>query len=368
MIPLIDLQAQHASIREEVEAAVVRVLRSGRYALGPEVEAFEEEFARCCGARHAVGVNSGASALFVALTACGIGPGDEVITTPFTFVATVAAIRWTGARPRLADVSAGPLTIDPAAVEQAVTQRTRAIVPVHLYGQPADLDPILDVARRRGLAVVEDAAQAHGARYKGRCVGGIGDAGCFSFYPSKNLSAAGEAGIVLTNDAGRARIARAIRDWGTATVRGRAVRGGNYRLEAVQAAVLRVKLARLDGWVRARQAVAERYDAALEAAVGTPPVMPYADHARHVYAVRSPVRDAVRETLRTAGVETGVHYPAPVHLQAGYADLGYGPGAFPHAERAAREVLSLPIYPELSERDQRTVVEGVLRAVAARAS
>lgn len=368
MIPLIDLQAQHASIREEVEAAVVRVLRSGRYALGPEVEAFEEEFARCCGARHAVGVNSGASALFVALTACGIGPGDEVITTPFTFVATVAAIQWTGARPRLADVSAGPLTIDPAAVEQAVTQRTRAIVPVHLYGQPADLDPILDVARRRGLVVVEDAAQAHGARYKGRRVGGIGDAGCFSFYPSKNLSAAGEAGIVLTNDAGRARIARAIRDWGTAAVRGRAVRGGNYRLEAVQAAVLRVKLARLDGWVRARQAVAERYDAALEAAVGTPPVMPYADHARHVYAVRSPVRDAVRETLRTAGVETGVHYPAPVHLQAGYADLGYGPGAFPHAERAAREVLSLPIYPELSERDQRTVVEGVLRAVAARAS
>lgn len=368
MIPLIDLQAQHASIREEVETAVVRVLRSGRYALGPEVEAFEGEFARYCGARHAVGVNSGASALFIALTACGIGPGDEVITTPFTFVATVAAIRRTGARPRLVDVSAEPLTIDPAAVEQAVTQRTQAIVPVHLYGQPADLDPILDVARRRRLVVVEDAAQAHGARYKGRRVGGIGDAGCFSFYPSKNLNAAGEAGIVLTNDAGRARIARDLRNWGTATVRGRVVRGGNYRLDAVQAAVLRVKLERLDGWVRARRAVAERYDAALGPAVGTPPVMPYADHARHVYAIRSPARDAVRETLRAAGVETGIHYPAPVHLQAGYADLGYGPGAFPHAEQAAREVLSLPIYPELSVRDQRTVVEGVLRAAAARAS
>ena len=368
MIPLVDLQAQHEELRAEVEAAVLRVLRSGRYALGPEVEAFEEAFARHCGTAHAVGVSSGTSALVVALTACGVGPGDEVITTPFTFAATAAAILQTGARVRFADVAAPALTIDPAAVERAVTDRTRAIVPVHLYGQPADMDPILDVARRRRLAVVEDAAQAHGARYKGRRVGGIGDMGCFSFYPTKNLSAAGEGGIVVTNDADRADAARRLRNWRPVTKHGRVLRGGNHRLDAVQAAILRVKLARLEDWTRMRQAAARRYDAALRPVVETPAVMPYADHAYHVYAVRSPARNALRAALAAAGVETGVHYPAPVHLMAGYADPEYGAGSFPQAEQAAGEVLSLPIHPQLSEARQQQVVDGVLQAAAGTAA
>lgn len=365
MVPLVDLQAQHEELRADVEAAVLRVLRSGRYALGPEVDAFEEAFARHCGTAHAVGVSSGTSALVVALTACGVGPGDEVITTPFTFVATAAAILQTGAKVRFADVSAPALTIDPAAVERAVTDRTRAIVPVHLYGQPADMDPLLDVARRCRLTVVEDAAQAHGARYKGRRAGGIGDMGCFSFYPTKNLSADGEGGIVVTNDAGRADAARRLRNWRPVTQGGRVLRGGNHRLDAVQAAILRVKLARLEDWTRNRQAVARRYDAALRPAVETPAVMPYADHAYHVYAVRSPARNALRAALAAAGVETAVHYPKPVHFMAGYTDPEYGAGSFPQAEQAAREVLSLPIHAQLSEARQRQVVDGVLQAAAA---
>ncbi len=362
MIPLVDLQAQHAELQAEVEAAAVRVLRSGRYALGPEVEAFEQEFAGYCGTRHAVGVSSGTSALVVALTACGIGPGDEVITVPFTFVATVAAIRQTGARARFVDVAAPALTMDPAGLEQALTERTRAIVPVHLYGQPADMDPILDVARRHRLVVIEDAAQAHGARYQGRRVGGLSDLGCFSFYPSKNLSAAGEGGIIVTNDADRARAARRLRSWQPVERRGRVLVPGNFRLDAIQAAILRVKLARLDVWTRVRRALARRYDAALRAVVRTPAVMPYAEHVHHVYAVRSAARDALRERLTGAGVETGIHYPTPVHLQAGYADLGYGPGAFPQAELAAREVLSLPIHPHLSEARQQAVIAAVRQA------
>lgn len=366
MIPLVDLQAQHEELRAEVEAAAVRVLRSGRYALGPEVEAFEHEFAGYCGTRHAVGVSSGTSALVVALTACGIGPGDEVITVPFTFVATVAAIRQAGARARLVDVAAPALTMDPAAVEQAVTERTRAIVPVHLYGQPADMDPVLDVARRHRLVVIEDAAQAHGARYRGRRVGGLGDMGCFSFYPSKNLSAAGEGGIIVTNDDERARAARRLRTWQPVQHEGRVLRPGNYRLDAIQAAILRVKLARLDAWTRIRRTLAQRYDTALREAVRTPAVMPYADHVHHVYAVRTAERDALQEELARAGVETTIHYPAPVHLQAGYADLGYGPGACPQAERAAGEVLSLPIHPHLSETRQDAVIAAVLQATAGR--
>ena len=365
VIPLVDLQAQHERIRGEVEAAALRVLRSGRYASGPEVEAFEQEFARHCGTEHAVGVNSGTSALFIALTAAGIGAGDEVITVPFTFVATVDAICRTGADVRFVDVQPESLTMDPAALERAVTPRTRAIVPVHLYGQPADMDPILDLARRRRIVVVEDAAQAHGARYGGRRAGCIGDAGCFSFYPTKNLSAAGEAGIIVTDDAGQARIARRLRSWGTADAGGRAVAGGNYRMDELQAAVLRVKLPHLDAWTRARQAVAGRYDALLGESVATPAVTPGTEHAWNVYAIRAPRRDAVRASLQAAHVECAVHYAAPVHLQAPYAGAGYGAGAFPQAERAAREVLSLPIYPELSEAQQLEVVNAVLRAAGA---
>ena len=364
MIPLVDLQAQHERIRDEVEAAALRVLRSGRYASGPEVEAFEHEFARHCGTARAVGVNSGTSALLVALTAAGIGAGDEVITVPFTFVATVETIRQTGADVRFVDVEPRSLTMDPAALERAVTQRTRAIVPVHLYGQPADMDPILEVARRRRLIVVEDAAQAHGARYKQRRAGATGNLGCFSFYPTKNLSAAGEGGIIVTDDPELDRAARRLRSWGATDACGHGAPGGNYRMDEVQAAILRVKLQHLDAWTRARRAVARRYDTLLAKAVETPAVMPYATHAYNVYAIRSPRRGAIRDALRAAGVETAVHYPAPVHLQPAYADLGYGSGAFEQAERAAREVLSLPIYPELSEDRQLTVVNAVGQAAA----
>ena len=358
MIPLVDLQAQHERIRDDVEAAALRVLRSGRYASGAEVEAFEHEFARHCGTAHAVGVNSGTSALLVALTAAGIGAGDEVITVPFTFVATVEAIRWTGAEVRLVDVEPRSLTMDPAALEQAVTSRTRAIVPVHLYGQPADMDPILEVARRHRLLVAEDAAQAHGARYGRRRAGGIGDLGCFSFYPTKNLSAAGEGGMIVTGDRELHRSARRLRSWGAC---GHGPPGGNYRLDEIQAAILRVKLQHLEAWTRARQAIARRYDTLLAGVVETPAVMPYATHVYNVYAIRSPRRDAIRDALRAAGVETGVHYPAPVHLQPPYAGLGYGAGSFEQAEQAAREVLSLPIYPELSEQRQSAVVNAVRR-------
>lgn len=362
MIPLVDLQAQHERIRDEVEAAALRVLRSGRYASGPEVEAFEHEFARHCGTAHAAGVNSGTSAIMVALTAAGIGAGHEVITVPFTFVATVEAIRRTGADVRFVDIERHSFTMDPAALERAVTPRTRAIVPVHLYGQPADMDPILELARRRRLIVAEDAAQAHGARYKERRSGGIGDLGCFSFYPTKNLSAAGEGGMIVTDDPDLDRAVRRLRSWGATDTRGPGAPGGNFRLDEIQAAILRVKLQHLDAWTRARQAVARRYDALLDNSVATPAVMPYATHAYNVYAIRSARRDAIRDALRASGVETAVHYPAPVHLQPPYADLGYGSGAFEQAERAAQEVLSLPIYPELSDDHQLEVVKAVRQA------
>ena len=362
MIPLVDLQAQHARIGKEVEAAALRVLRSGRFASGPEVAAFEQQFAAHSGTACAVGVNSGTSALQVALVAAGIGPGDEVITVPFTFVATVDAIRRSGADVRFVDVDPGSLTMDPAALEAALSRRTRAIVPVHLYGQPADMDPILELARRRELLVVEDAAQAHGARYKGRRAGSIGDAGCFSFYPTKNLSAAGEGGIIVTNDAGKAGAAGSLRSWGAPAVGGRTRAGGNYRMDELQAAILGVKLRHLDAWTQARRTVAARYDELLGNAVARPSALPGAEHACNVYAIRSPRRDAIRAALRAAQVECAVHYPAPVHLQAPYADLGYAAGAFPHAEQAAGEVLSLPIYPELSERQQLAVVRAVRQA------
>ena len=362
MIPLVDLQAQYRSIGDELDAAATRVLRSGRYALGPEVDAFEHEFADYCETTHAVGVNSGTSALLLALTAWGVGPGDEVITVPFTFAATVSTILQVGALVRFVDVVSPSLTMDPATLERAVTDRTKAIVPVHLYGQPADMDPILDVARRHRLVVIEDAAQAVGARYKGRRVGSLGDVACFSFYPSKNLGAAGEGGMIVTGDAERVRVSRRLRSWGQVDHPQGVMRGGNYRLDGLQAAVLRVKLTHLDAWTQSRQALARRYTDALAAVVETPTVMPYAEHTFNAYAVRSPARDAIREALRTAQIETAIHYPAPIHLQPGYTALGYGPGAFERSEAAARAVLSLPIYPELTEAAQQTVVATLQQA------
>ncbi len=359
-IPLIDLQTQYQSLKPRVDAAVTRVLESGRFVLGPEVAAFEAEFAAHCRTGHAIGVSSGTSALHLALLAAGVGAGDEVITVPFTFVATVAAIQYTGARPVLVDVEPGTLNMDPSRIEAAVTTRTKAIVPVHLYGQPADMDPILRIAEARGLVVVEDAAQAHGAELCGRRAGSMGALGCFSFYPGKNLGAAGEGGAVTTDDDDLAARVRLLRDWGAEHKYHHVVPGFNYRLEELQAAILRVKLAELEAWTEARRAHAARYRQLLSgAAVSLPVEAPGRRHVYHVFAIRHPERDRLARELGESGVGTGIHYPVPVHLQPAYRDLGYGPGDFPVAEQAAHEVLSLPMYPELRPDQVEAIAEQV---------
>jgi len=352
MIPLVDLNAQYRSIKHEIDDAVHKVLESGQFILGDEVEAFEKEFADYCNVSHAVALNSGTSALHLALLAADVGPGDEVITVPFTFVATVAAICYTGAKPVLVDIDPESFTMDVSQVEGAITPRTKAIVPVHLYGQPADMDPIIEIARSRNINVIEDAAQAHGATYKGRAVGGLGDIGCFSFYPGKNLGAYGEGGMAVTNNADYASIMRMLRDWGQEEKGYHKLKGYNYRMDGIQGAILRVKLRHLDEWTEARGSCAELYNEFLVGGeVQTPKEMSYAGHVYHVYAIRVPGRDALRSHLLEQGIYTGVHYHLPVYMQAAYADLGYSSGDFPHSEQAATEVLSLPIYPELTRND-----------------
>ncbi|MBN1994174.1 MAG: DegT/DnrJ/EryC1/StrS family aminotransferase [Anaerolineae bacterium] len=349
MIPFIDLKLQYHSIKQEIDNAVIRVLESSQFALGNEVAAFEQEFAAYCAAGQGIAVNSGTSALHLALLAAGIGPGDQVITVPFTFVATVAAICYTGACPVFVDIEPQSSTIDIKQIEQAITAQTRAILPVHIYGQPADMDPIVEIARRYGLVVIEDAAQAHGAEYKGHRVGRMGDLGCFSFYPGKNLGAYGEAGMVVTNNPEYAHTVRMLRDWGQARKYHHELKGYNYRMDGIQGAILRVKLRHLDAWTEARRANAAQYDQLLsDAAVQTPAVMPYARHVYHVYAVRSKQRDALQQMLQKQKIQTGIHYPIPVHLQPAYVDLGYQIGDFPHSEQMASETLSLPMYAELS--------------------
>lgn len=366
MIPLMDMQAQYGPIGDEIEQAVVSVLRSGRYVLGPEVEAFEAEFAACCGTRRAVAVDSGTSALHLALLAIGVGPGDEVITTPSTFVATVAAILYAGATPVFVDIDPGTWTLDPAGVEAAVTSKTRAIVPVHLHGRIADMSAICGIARAHGLRVVEDAAQAHGASRDGVGAGAFGDVGCFSFYPGKNLGACGEGGAVTTNDPDLAQIVRRLRDWGQDGRYNHVLRGYNHRMDAVQAATLRVKLTRLRAWTDGRRRVADRYRSLLSGrGITLPAPGDGADHAYHVFAVRLAARDRIRAMMMADGVDTGLHYPRPVHLQPAYADLGYGHGSLPEAEALADETLSLPIYPELSERDIERVCDSLVSAVDA---
>jgi dTDP-4-amino-4,6-dideoxygalactose transaminase len=350
VIPFVDLKAQYGSIKKEVDAAIHRVLESCQFTLGSEVAAFEEEFATYCKAKYAVGVNSGTSALHLALLAADIGPGDEVITVPFTFVATASAIHYTGARPVFVDIDPRSFTIDPAKIESSITPRSKAILPVHLYGQPADMDPILAIAEKRGLLVIEDACQAHGAEYKGRRAGNLGDMGCFSFYPGKNLGAYGEGGMVVTDHPEYARTIRMLRDWGAEKKYQHVLKGYNYRLEAIQGAVLRVKLRHLEAWTEARRAAAARYDELLAASgVPTPEAMPYARHVYHIYAIRTKNRQTWQDELSKQGIQTGIHYPSPVHVLPAFADLGYRAGDFPHSEHAANEVLSLPIYPELTE-------------------
>jgi dTDP-4-amino-4,6-dideoxygalactose transaminase len=360
MIPLLDLTLQYRAIREEVNAAITRVLERGQFVLGEEVEAFEEEFAKACGAAYGVGVNSGTSALHLALRAAAVGPGDEVITVPFTFVATVAAIEYTGARPVFVDIEPRSLTMDVTKLAAAITPRTKAIVPVHLYGQPADMDPILDLARRHRLIVIEDAAQAHLAEYKGRRVGNLGDLACFSFYPSKNLGAYGEGGIVVTSNQEYARTVRMLRDWGQDRKYHHALKGYNYRLETLQAAILRVKLRHLEEWTERRYQRARLYTELLEGAgVRLPQEIPGVRHVYHVYAIRSSRRDALRTHLGERGVQTGIHYPIPLHLQEACRDFGHKEGDFPVSEACAGSVLSLPIYPELTEHQVREVATAV---------
>jgi dTDP-4-amino-4,6-dideoxygalactose transaminase len=360
MIPFVDLKAQYQAIRSEVEAAVLGSLESAQYVLGPEVAAFEREWADYCGGRYAVAVNSGTSALHLALLAAGVEPGDEVIAVPHTFVATVAAIGYVGARAVYVDIDPRTFTMDVGQIERAITPRTRAIMPVHLYGQSADMDPILEIARRHGLRLIEDAAQAHGAEYKGRRVGSIGDLGCFSFYPGKNLGAYGEGGAVVTDDPGLDRTLRMLRDWGSERKYHHVLRGFNYRMEGVQGAILRVKLRHLGAWTEARRAHAARYDRLLAASrFPTPAEAPYAKHVYHIYAIRCADREGLQAGLHDRGVQTGIHYPIPVHLQEAYADPQYGPGSFPHTEAAAREVLSLPMFPELSDGQIREVVSAL---------
>jgi dTDP-4-amino-4,6-dideoxygalactose transaminase len=349
MIPFVDLKAQYRSIREDVDAAVLGVLDSGQFTLGSEVAAFEREFAEYCGVAQGVGVNTGTSALHLALLAAGVGPGDEVITVPFTFVATVSAIHYTGAKPVFVDIDPESFTMNPAALAAAITPRTKAIVPVHLYGQPADMDPILEVARKRGLVVIEDACQAHGAEYRGRRAGSMGHMGCFSFYPGKNLGAYGEGGMVVTDDPAYARMIRMLRDWGAEQKYHHVLKGYNFRLETIQAAVLRVKLRHLDAWTNARRAAAACYESLLDSPLlKRPREMPYSRHVYHIYAIRTARRAAWQRALTESGIQTGIHYPTPVHLLPAFADLGHTRGEFPHSERAADEVLSLPMFPELT--------------------
>jgi dTDP-4-amino-4,6-dideoxygalactose transaminase len=341
-----ELRSQYASIREEIDAAIARVLERGWFILGPEVEAFEAEFAAYCGARYGIGVGSGTEALHLALWACGVGPGDEVITVAHTAVPTINAISLTGARPVFVDVDPATYTMDPAAAAAAVTPRTRALLPVHLYGHPADMAPLRELAERHGLWLIEDAAQAHGARYRGARVGTLGHLAAFSFYPTKNLGAYGDGGMVVTNDATLAGRVRRLRNYGQSDRYHHEVLGLNSRLDELQAAVLRVKLRHLDAWTAARRERAARYTAALGRAI-PPAEAPWAQHVYHLYVVRVPQRAAVQEALARAGIGTLIHYPVPAHLQRAYAFLGVARGSLPVTERLAEEVLSLPLYPEL---------------------
>lgn len=361
MIPFLDLKAQYASIKDEIDAAVLGVLASAQYVLGPEVSQFEEEFAAYCDAKHAVAVNTGTSALHLALLAAGVGPGAEVITVPFTFVATVSAICYAGALPVFVDVEPVTLTMDPAKLEAAITPRTKAIMPVHLYGQMADMDAIMAIGRRHGIAVIEDACQAHGAEYKGHRAGSIGVSGCFSFYPGKNLGACGEGGIIVTNNDAHAKTMRMLRDWGQERRYHHLVKGFNYRMDGIQGAILRVKLRHLDAWTAARRTHAARYSSMLSNldTVETPVEVAYRRHVYHIYAVRCRDRDALHRALEAEGIQSGLHYPIPVHLQKAHEDLGYRQGDFPVSEAAARTVLSLPIYPEMTARQVEQVVAAV---------
>ncbi|MBD2437158.1 aminotransferase class I/II-fold pyridoxal phosphate-dependent enzyme [Nostoc sp. FACHB-110] len=360
MIPFVDLKSQYLSIKDEIDSAVLKVLESTQFVLGSEVKALEAEFASYCNADYGIAVNTGTSALHLALLAAGIGPGDEVITVPFTFVATTAAICYTGATPVFVDIDPITYTIDVNQIEAAITERTKAILPVHLYGQPADMAPIMEIARRHGLVVIEDAAQAHGAEYKGQRVGSIGDIGCFSFYPGKNLGAYGEGGMIVSNNPEYTHTMQMLRDWGQETRYHHILKGYNYRMDGIQGAILRVKLRYIEAWTEARRTHAAQYNQLLaNSGLTTPVALPHNRHVYHVYAVRTTQREWLQQQLNQQEIQTGIHYPIPVHLQKAYADLSYQAGDFPHSELAAQQVLSLPMYPELTPTQVSTVAQSL---------
>jgi dTDP-4-amino-4,6-dideoxygalactose transaminase len=362
-IPFIDLKAQYRTIQAEIDAAVREVIESAAFIGGGYTQAFEASFARYCGVARAVGASSGTTALHLAFAALGIGPGDEVITVPNTFIATAEMTSITGARPVFVDVEDATFNVDPTKLEAAITSRTKAVVPVHLYGQMADMDPILEIAQRRGIPVVEDAAQAHGAEYRGKRAGQLGAAATYSFYPGKILGAYGDAGIVVTNDETLAKKMEMLANHGRIGKYEHEAPAFNYRLDGMQAAILSVKLRHLDEWLEKRRAKAQVYNRLLKDSVVTPKEMPYARHVYTYYVIRTKQRDRAQAALKEKGIDSIIHYPIPLHLQPAYRGLGYRRGDFLVAEKQAEEILSLPLYAELEEGQIREIAEVVLRVV-----
>lgn len=359
-VPMADLRAQFSKIGPEVMAAVQKVMESGAYILGPYVERFEAEFAGYCGTKHCVAVNTGTSALHLALLAAGVKPGDEVITVPMTFIATSWGISYCGATPVYVDVDPATYTMDPAQVEKRITPKSKAILPVHLYGQPADLEPLMEISRKHGIPLIEDCAQAHGATYKGRGVGTFGQSGCFSFYPGKNLGAFGEAGAIVTDDASLAAHMRALRDHAQAKRYHHSEIGFNYRMDGIQGAVLSIKLKHIARWTEQRQALGRRYQQKLD---GLSLVLPVSaadrTHVWHLFVVLHADRERIRKELDSRGIQSGLHYPIPLHLQEAYASLGGKVGDFPVSERVGRECLTLPLFAEMTTEQQDAVVDAL---------
>ena len=366
-VPYFDLKMQYASMQQEVRDALDRVCKNSSFILGEEVVKFEQEFAEYCGVKHCLALNTGTSALHLALLAAGVGPGDEVITTSNTFIATAEAVSYTHAKPVFVDIDPRTANIDPSAVAAAVTPRTKAIIPVHLYGRPADLDAILKIGERHGIPVIEDACQAHGARYRGKRVGGFGIAGAFSFYPGKNLGAYGEGGALTTNDDSVAKLCKILRDHGQASRYYHDYVGYNYRMDGFQGAVLRVKLRRLDAWTKRRQEISALYRKALVGArIEIPQDDPQNESVYHLFVAWVENRDAVRAELEKRGVGTAIHYPVPVHLQKAYADLQHARGSFPHTERASDRVFSLPLFPEMTTEQAEYAAETIAEVIGSR--
>jgi dTDP-4-amino-4,6-dideoxygalactose transaminase len=360
-VKFVDLSAQHKTLETEIKEVFNRVLANCSFVLGPEVEKFEKAFASYCEVAHCVAVTNGTAALQLVLQGLGVGPGDEVITVAHTFIATAEAINAAGARPVFVDIDPASYTMDPALLEKAISPRTKAIIPVHLYGQPADMDAINAIAAKHNLPVIEDSCQAHGAKYKGRRAGSLSTAACFSFYPSKNLGACGEGGAVTTNDAELTKKLRMLRDHGSVKKYEHDFPAYNLRLEGIQGGVLAVKLPHLDGWNDNRRALAKRYDEMFAGSkIGTPRQMPYAEHVYHLYIVVVENREALRKALSEQGIENGLHYPVPLHLQKAYADLGYKKGDFPISEHVAANHVSLPMYAELPVEHAEHVAKTVL--------